>query len=155
MQIRIITIGHKTPLWVKAGFLEYQQRLSGEFQLELIELPLKNHGKLPELQAKKLEAEQLLKSVKPEDFCIALDEKGETCTTRVLAKHLEAWQLQYQTLHLLVGGPAGLSEACLLRAQFIWSLSPLTFPHHLVKIILAEQIYRGVSILKNHPYHRE
>ncbi len=155
MQIKLITLGHKTPSWVREGFVEYKQRLPNDFSLELIELPLKNHGKLPIDQAKKLEGELLLKEVKATDFCIALDEHGQELNTKTLAQKFTLWQQEYRCLCLLVGGPAGLSAECLTRANFTWSLSQLTFPHQMIKIMVSEQIYRASSILNNHPYHRE
>jgi 23S rRNA (pseudouridine1915-N3)-methyltransferase len=155
MQIKLITLGHKTPNWVKTGFQEYQQRLPAEFKLELLELPLKNHGKLPVEESKKLEGNLLLKAVKAQDFCIAMDEHGKELSTLILANKLEHWHNEYRNITILVGGPSGLSSECLKRANFIWSLSPLTFPHQLIKIIVAEQLYRAVSILNHHPYHRE
>lgn len=155
MLIRLITLGHKTPSWVKEGFNEYQQRLPHDFKLELIELPLKNHGKLPLEQTKKLESELLLKEVKSNEFCIALDEHGKELTTKSLAEKMSLWQQEYRSIAMIVGGPAGLAPECLKRANFTWSLSQLTFPHQMIKIMLAEQIYRAVTILQGHPYHRE
>lgn len=154
MELKLITLGHKTPTWIQEGFIEYQSRINQDFSLKLIELPLKNHGKLPQDQAKKLEGELLLKEVKLQDFCITLDEHGKELTTEALAKNLELWQREYRTISLLVGGPTGLSKECFERANFKWSLSQLTFPHQMIKIIIAEQMYRAISILKNHPYHR-
>lgn len=155
MQIKLITLGHKSPDWIKSGFTEYQQRMPSDFKLELLELPLKNHGKLPLEQAKKLEGNLLLKELKPQDLCIAMDEHGKELRTLDLANRLNSWRDEYRNITILVGGPSGLSSECLTRANFIWSLSQLTFPHQMVKVILAEQLYRAVAILNNHPYHRE
>ena len=144
--LKIISIGHKMPKWIREGFEEYQKRLTQPWKLELIELsPEKN---------KALEAKSILSKINPQDCCIALDPKGHSFSTEQLAQKLSHWQQEHHTICFLIGGADGLDQSCLDRAHYIASLSALTFPHQLVKVILAEQLYRAVSILNNHPYHR-
>lgn len=134
------------PAWIAEGFKDYQKRLMKPWQLDLIELPPQKN--------KMQEAALLLEKVDPQDFCVALDVQGRTLSTEALAEKLPLWQQEGRHLVFLIGGPTGMDEACFKRAQFSWSLSPLTFPHQLVKVLLAEQLYRGISILNGHPYHR-
>lgn len=134
------------PKWVAEGFAEYQKRLAKPWNLDLLELPAR--------ASKAEEAELILAKLQPQDFCIALEVGGQTLTTLDLAKKLEVWQGLGKGLVFVIGGADGLDEALLQRANFKWSLSPLTFPHQLVKVILSEQLYRAVMILQGHPYHR-
>ncbi len=134
------------PHWIREGFEEYQKRLLPPWKLELQELsPEKN---------KQAEGKALLSKIQPQDCCIALDPKGTALSTEKLAQKLTEWRQNHNTLCFLIGGADGLDQACLTRANSIVSLSELTFPHQLVKVIMAEQLYRAVSILNNHPYHR-
>ena len=134
------------PHWIKTGFTEYQKRLNAPWRLELIELP-------PE-KNKAAEAESLLSKVQAQDGCIALDPKGKSLTTEVFAAKLSQWQQSHQHLCFLIGGHEGLDQRCLDRAEAVIALSAFTFPHQLVKVIMAEQLYRAVSLLNHHPYHR-
>jgi len=145
--MKLITIGHKMPAWIAEGFTDYQKRLSKPWSLELIELPGKT---------KVQEGRLILEKLPAQAFCVALDVKGQTLSTEALAQKLELWQLDMESKEIcfVIGGADGLDETVLKRANFIWSLSALTFPHQLVKVILAEQLYRGVSVLNKHPYHR-
>lgn len=144
------------PGWVTEGFSDYAKRLPKECTLQLIEIPFAGkrdkHSDLPKLAAK--EAEHMLKHVAPQDHCIALEVTGKAYGTEHLATQLANWQQAGRDVALLVGGPEGLAPACLHRANQQWSLSPLTLPHPLVRIVVAEQLYRAWSILANHPYHR-
>ena len=155
MLIRILAIGNKMPAWVTQGYHEYAKRLSSPFSLELIEIPAEKRTKnsdIPRLVER--EGEKLLAASKSSHRIIALDVKGHSWTTEQLASRLDQWQHDGQNIDLLIGGPDGLSSACLQKAESKWSLSPLTLPHPLVRIILAEQLYRAWSILQGHPYHR-
>lgn len=145
--MKIITIGHKMPGWIAEGFTDYQKRLSKPWSLELIELPGKTTAQ---------EGRLILEKLPTQAFCVALDVKGQTLSTEALAQKLEQWQLDMDSKDIcfVIGGAEGLDKSVLKRANFVWSLSTLTFPHQLVKVILAEQLYRGVSILNGHPYHR-
>lgn len=156
MLIRLLAIGNKMPEWVSKGFNEYAKRLQSVFKLELIEFPAEKrtkHVNIPQLMIK--EGEKLLATVKPKNYLIVLDEKGELWTTKKVSHHLSRIQLEARDIDILIGGADGLSKACLDKAHVHWSLSPLTFPHPLVRILVAEQLYRAVSLLQNHPYHRE
>jgi 23S rRNA (pseudouridine1915-N3)-methyltransferase len=155
MKIRLLTITHKSPAWIQEGYEEYAKRLPVSCSLELIEIPAEKrsaHADLKRIMEK--EGEKMLSAIKPNHLVIALDVKGKSITTEQLAEQMANWQQQGRNIDLLVGGPEGLSPACRQKAEFAWSLSPLTFPHIIVKLIVAEQIYRAWSILNQHPYHR-
>ena len=127
-----------------------------ELKVEWRELPLARRGKDANAeQLKAREGEQILKAIPAGDRVIALDVRGKSQSTEALAKQLSEWQMSGDNYSLLIGGPDGLSQACLDRAERRWSLSELTLPHPLVRILLAEQLYRAWTITVNHPYHRE
>jgi 23S rRNA (pseudouridine1915-N3)-methyltransferase len=156
MLINIIAIGKNMPTWVNSGFREYAKRLAGDIKINLIEISPEKRTKNSDLEKiKKLEGEKLLATIPKNSLIIALDEHGKQWSTQQLAKTLQDWRENYAQVSLLIGGPEGLAETCLQRAQLKWSLSNLTFPHPLVRIIVAEQLYRAYSILMNHPYHRD
>ena len=156
MRISIITIGTKMPRWVDQGVEEYTVRMHREQRVEWKELPLAQRGKgsKPE-QLVEREGQQILKAIPSGDRVIALDVRGKALSTPQLAEQLSAWQMSGENYSLLIGGPDGLSRDCLDRAERRWSLSELTLPHPLVRILLAEQLYRAWTITVNHPYHRE
>jgi 23S rRNA (pseudouridine1915-N3)-methyltransferase len=156
MRISIITIGTRMPPWVSQGVEEYSKRMPRELRVEWKELPLAPRGKSssPE-QLKEKEGEQILRSIPAGDRVIALDVRGKALSTGQFARQLTDWQMSGDNYSLLIGGPDGLSQACLSRAERRWSLSELTMPHPLVRILLAEQLYRAWTITVNHPYHRE
>lgn len=156
MRISIITIGTRMPAWVNQGVEEYGKRMPRELKVEWKELPLapRNKSSNPE-QLKDKEGELILKAVPAGDRVIALDVRGKSLSTEQLAGQLSDWQMSGDNYSLLIGGPDGLSRACLQRAERRWSLSELTLPHPLVRILLAEQLYRAWTITVNHPYHRE
>ena len=156
MQLCIISIGHKLPTWVVDGFTNYAKRIHTPSKLTLIDIPLVKRSKASSVdQLKDKEAEQILKHLKPSDYCIALDERGSSLSTQALAKQLNIWQQDVKRLVFIIGGPDGLSNKVLSQTHYNWSLSKLTFPHPLVKVILIEQLYRAISINEGHPYHRE
>lgn len=156
MRISIVTIGTKMPAWVTQGVEEYGKRMPRELRLEWKELPLAPRGKGSQPgQLKEREGEQILRAIPQGDRVIALDVRGKSLSTEDLAQELAEWQMSGDNYSLLIGGPDGLSDACLQRAQRRWSLSDLTLPHPLVRILLAEQLYRAWTITVNHPYHRE
>ena len=156
MRISIITIGTKMPPWVIQGVDEYSKRMPRELRVEWKELPLAPRGKGSNAkQLKDKEGDQILKAIPAGDRVIALDVQGKSLSTRALAEQLSDWQMSGGNYSLLIGGPDGLSRACLERAERRWSLSALTLPHPLVRILLAEQLYRAWTITVNHPYHRE
>lgn len=155
MRIRLITVGSKMPKWVNEGYSEYQKRLNQDVQLELVEIPAGKRGKNADIKRiTDKEGEQVLAAIHPQEHVIALDVKGKRLTTEKMSERLNELMHNGQQIALLVGGPEGLSDACRNKAQEKWSLSDLTLPHPLVRIVIAEQIYRSWSLLKGHPYHR-
>lgn len=156
MQINLIAIGKNMPSWITEGFQEYAKRMPRDFVVHLIEIPSEKRTKqanLPNLL--KREGERILKAI-PEASSpiIALDVKGIEWSTEQLAKEMQVWHQENRQISLLIGGPEGLSSACLKKAEKTWSLSQLTFPHPLARILIAEQLYRAWSIFNHHPYHR-
>ncbi len=155
MNIYLLAVGNKMPDWVNKAYHEYAKRLNADCQLKLIEIAPGKRGKNADLARIKLqEGEKLLAAIPKGSLVIALEVKGRAWSTEELAKQLDGWLHSGQDIALLIGGPEGLSNACVARADVKWSLSPLTLPHPLVRVLLSEQIYRAYSILKNHPYHR-
>lgn len=156
MNIHLIAVGSRMPKWVSDAFSEYAKRLPNECSLKLIEIEAAKRQKNSSVaDLKKREAEKILAAIPTQSLIIALDVKGNQWSTEQLSKQLKNWMNEYKHVALLVGGPDGLDESCLTRAHLKWSLSALTFPHPLVRIIVAEQIYRAHSLMIGHPYHRE
>lgn len=154
MKITLITIGQKMPGWVAAGYAEYAGRLPGGM-LQLVELPLGQRPRGSDAgRALAEESTRMLKALPDSTRAIALDPRGRELSTEQLARRLDEWMQDGRDVALLVGGPDGLSADCLARCEARWSLSKLTFPHMLVRVVLAEQLYRAWTILQNHPYHR-
>ena len=155
MKIKLIAIGKQAHSWVEAAFHQYQKRLPPPFALQLIEIsPIKVAKHYEPAQIKQLEGEKILKSIATNDFVVGLDERGTLYSTEQLAQQWEYWQSLSRPLCFIIGGACGLSVPCKQRADSLWSLSPLTFPHLMVRVMLVEQLYRTWSILHNHPYHR-
>jgi 23S rRNA (pseudouridine1915-N3)-methyltransferase len=143
------------PGWVEAGYGEYAKRLRGDCTLQLVEIEPGHRGKGADLErARRDEGERLLKALPKGALPIALDERGEPWDTARLAAELSGWLAGGRDPALMVGGADGLAPECLARAERRWSLSALTFPHPLVRVILAEQLYRAWSLVQGHPYHR-
>lgn len=155
MRVHLIAVGEKMPGWVTQGYQEYAKRLPGECQLQLIEIPPGRRGKNHDIaRAIRDEGERMLAALPKSSRVIALDLRGQSWSTAQLAGQLQDWLAGGQDISLLVGGPEGLASACLARAEQSWSLGPLTLPHPLVRVLVAEQLYRAWSIVRNHPYHR-
>lgn len=155
MKIKLIAVGQKMPSWVTQGYQEYSRRLNQDCQLVLQEIPAVKRSKNSDLEKiREQEGEKILQSLGKGDRVIALEVKGKPWSTEQLAKQMQQWLAGGQDISLMVGGPEGMSDACRQRADQLWSLSPLTLPHPLVRVLLAEQLYRAWSITKNHPYHR-
>ncbi|MCB1678939.1 MAG: 23S rRNA (pseudouridine(1915)-N(3))-methyltransferase RlmH [Halioglobus sp.] len=155
MRLSIVAMGTRMPGWVEEGVREYARRMPRELQLDWREIPLARRG--GEVDAQRLcerEGDRLLRAVPEGDTVIALDVAGKALSTVQLAGELRAWQMSGDNYSLLIGGPEGLSAPCLARARWSWSLSALTLPHPLVRVLLAEQLYRAWTINVNHPYHR-
>ena len=155
MKIRILTITHKCPTWLQDGYREYKKRLPPQCALELIEIPAeKRYNNADIKRITEREGSKMLSLIDERHHVIALDVKGKPWSTEQLSSEMEKWLQSGKNIDLLVGGPEGLAGECLERAHEKWSLSPLTFPHILVRLIVAEQVYRAFSILQGHPYHR-
>jgi len=155
MNIYLLAVGNKMPDWVNKAYHEYAKRLTADCCLKLIEIAPGKRGKKADLvRIKQQEGEKILSAIPRGSLVVALEVKGRSWSTRELSGQLDGWLHSGQDIALLIGGPEGLSEACITRADVKWSLSPLTLPHPLVRVLLSEQIYRAYSILKNHPYHR-
>jgi 23S rRNA (pseudouridine1915-N3)-methyltransferase len=155
MRIHLLSVGTRMAGWVEAGFAEYARRLPSECRLRLVEIPPVARGKGEDsARGVRKEGERLLASIPPQARTLALEVRGRLLSTEEVARELGGWLQGGRDVALLLGGPDGLDPACLERAESCWSLSPLTFPHPLVRVIVAEQIYRAWSLLHNHPYHR-
>ncbi len=155
MNIHLISIGNRMPKWVEAGFTEYAKRMPAECGLKLVEIDPGHRGKGADIaRTVRDEGERMLKAIPKGCLVIALEIKGKSWSTEQLADKLAGWMKSGSDLALLVGGPEGLADACRDRADMFWSLSPLTMPHPLVRVVLAEQLYRAWSLMCNHPYHR-
>ncbi len=155
MKLKIIAVGGKMPGWVEEGYQQYARRLPSVWKLELVSLSLGARGKGRDTQrAIASEGEAILRQIQPRDYVVALDVKGRTWSTEMLAEQMAGWQLAGRDVSLLIGGPDGLAPDCLARADIRWSLSPLTLPHPLVRILLVEQLYRAWTIDVGHPYHK-
>jgi 23S rRNA (pseudouridine1915-N3)-methyltransferase len=142
VKIRLIAAGTRLPDWIDAGVAEYAKRFGRGLRFELVEIPLAR------------EAERMRAALGRSDYVVALEVGGRAMDTPALAQWLSARMAGGKDLALLVGGPDGLDEGLSRQADFRWSLSPLTFPHALVRVLVAEQLYRAHSLLLGHPYHR-
>lgn len=155
MQIHLVAVGNRMPTWVTEGFQDYAKRLPRECELVLREIAPGKRGKNADLaRIREEEGERILASLSRDDQVIALEVGGKPWDTVQLSNQVKDWMRDGRRIALMVGGPEGLSDACRARANQLWSLSPLTLPHPIVRIIVAEQIYRAWSLLNNHPYHR-
>lgn len=155
MLIRLIAVGNKMPDWVTAGYEEYAKRLPAGYTLKLVEITPEKRGKQADInRITEKEGEKILATIKPGNLIVALDVQGQSWSTEQLATSVQTWHSENRDVDLLVGGPDGLAPACVQKAHLKWSLSRLTLPHPLVRIVVAEQLYRAWSILQNHPYHR-
>lgn len=155
MQIQLLAVGNRMPDWVQAGYDEYAKRLPRECELVLKEIAPGKRAKNSDIaRIVKDEGERLLAAVTRDTHIVTLDIPGKAWSTEQLAEALKRWLESGQNIALMVGGPEGLSSAAKASAHESWSLSTLTLPHPLVRVIVAEQLYRAWSILHNHPYHR-
>lgn len=155
MRLHLIAVGQRMPDWVEQGFREYARRMPPDCPLQLHEINAGKRGKGADLKRlREQEGERVLAAIPKGAWVIALEVGGRSWSTETLAGQLDGWRQQGRDVALLVGGPEGLAEACRQRADQLWSLSPLTLPHPLVRVVVAEQLYRAWTILSNHPYHR-
>jgi len=153
MQFNIISVGKCRDKSINALCDEYSKRLGAYAKTSLVELP---HGKGSVSEIKSKEAESILSKVKPNSFVIALDEKGKKLSTKKFAEFIEQKSVMgFSSFDVIIGGAEGLDDSVRSRANLILSFSDLTFPHMMVRVILLEQLYRVMSLINNHPYHRE
>jgi 23S rRNA (pseudouridine1915-N3)-methyltransferase len=156
MRITLYAVGNKMPTWVSQGFNEYSRRFPRDVSFHLVEIPPGKRGKNADIsRILEKEGEQMLAAIPKGNRIVTLEVTGHYWTTPQLAEQLQKWQLDSRDVALLVGGPEGLAPACIQASEQKWSLSPLTLPHPMVRVILAESLYRAWSINNNHPYHRE
>ncbi len=154
MKIHLLAIGKGMPAWVETAYHEYAKRMPVDYRLELIDIPaLKRSNNASITKITQLETAALLAKVPKYHHVIALERRGIAISSHELAKHLQHHHDQSQDLSILIGGPEGL-DLTMISTYEQWSLSNLTMPHPLVRVILAEQLYRATCILKDHPYHR-
>ena len=156
MKLLILAVGNKMPSWITEGFNEYAKRMPREASITLIEIKpeARNSGKTA-AQIMEAEATRIRAALPAGAFCIALDEHGVTPTTKQLTQQMKDWMQQGQDVAFVIGGADGLHESIKHQAQHLMALSAFTLPHGMVRVILAEQLYRAHSLMHNHPYHRE
>ncbi|MCC5881637.1 MAG: 23S rRNA (pseudouridine(1915)-N(3))-methyltransferase RlmH [Halomonas sp.] len=155
MKIRLLAVGTRMPGWVNEGVEEYRKRLPRDFSLEIEEIAPGQRGKNADTaKAVALEAKRIRERLRGDELIVALEVGGRPWSTQRLAEEAEGWRLEGRDVVLLVGGPDGLAPELSATADRCWSLSPLTLPHPLVRVLLAEQLYRAWTLLVGHPYHR-
>ena len=156
MRVSILSVGHKMPAWIQEGFQEYARRMPPEIRVDLVELKPEERGAGRSTdRAKTLEGERILAALPNGAALVALDERGKGVSTQGLSVMLSEWMRDGSHPAFVIGGADGLSDAVRSRADKIVSLSTLTLPHGLARVLLAEQLYRAWTILARHPYHRE
>ena len=155
MRLRLIAVGTRMPGWVAAGVAEYQPRLPREWRYEIVEVPVASRaGNADIAKLRDAEGEKMLKQIPEGAHVVALDERGALHTTAEWAASLQRWNREHKEVALLIGGPDGLASTCLARARDQWSLSKLTLPHGMVRVVVTEALYRAASLNAGHPYHR-
>ncbi|ATC94089.1 23S rRNA (pseudouridine(1915)-N(3))-methyltransferase RlmH [Pseudoalteromonas tunicata] len=156
MKIQLIAVGTKMPSWVETGYLEYQRRFPKDMSLELVEITAGKRGKNADIKRiLQIEGEKTLAAIPKGNRIVTLEVTGQPWDTHQLASQMQKWQLDGRDISLLIGGPEGLATECIAVSEQKWSLSNLTLPHPLVRIVVAESLYRAWSLNNNHPYHRE
>lgn len=155
MIIHILAVGTKMPSWVTQGVDEYLRRMPSECQVKIVELPLGQRVKSKNIKQAMLQEEKSILAAIPNNaLVIAMEVKAKIWSTELLSEKMQDWMQSGKDVALLVGGPDGMTQTCINKAVDKWSLSNLTLPHPLVRIVLAEQLYRGLMVIKNHPYHK-
>lgn len=155
MKIRLLAVGSRMPAWVETGVEEYCKRLPREMPFEIVEIAAGVRGKNADVsRAIQAEGDRMLEKLRDQEHIVALEVQGASWSTEQLAERLGTWRQEGQDIALVVGGPEGLDPRVVARARQSWSLSALTLPHPLVRVVLAEQFYRAWSLLAGHPYHR-
>lgn len=156
MHIRLIAVSDRQPAWVGDAFDEYAKRLPGQwrFRLDVVSTARRSGDQSGAGKAVETEGSKVLRQLKPSEQVVLLDETGQEYTSAGLASQLQNWQSAGSDLTFVIGGPDGVSAACRERANSRWSLSLLTLPHGLARVVLVEQLYRAGTLLQGHPYHR-
>jgi 23S rRNA (pseudouridine1915-N3)-methyltransferase len=155
VRIRLVAVGQRMPAWISDGYSDYTRRLKPRLPVELVEIPAGKRGSGDAVRAMAEEGRGILAALRPQDHVVALDEHGKQRSSIELSRWLAQRMQAGDDLDFLIGGADGFAPEVLARAQERWSLSPLTLPHALVRVVFAEQIYRAVTLLDGHPYHRE
>lgn len=156
MKLLIVAVGHKMPAWVNEGYTEYAKRMPREARIELVEIkPEKRAGGKTKEQVHEAEHQRIAAALPVNCELVALDERGQEWSTLELAEALKGWMQGGRDVAFVIGGADGLHPEVKRRAGRLWSLARLTLPHGLVRVVLAEQLYRAVTVIQNHPYHRD
>ena len=155
MRINLITIGKKMPNWINLGIEHYQKQLPSYYNFKITSLDSQSRKSSSAKNSKNLESKLLLKAASESTLLIAFDELGKQQTSKQISKSIENWQLEGESVALIIGGADGLSSEIKQKCHQLWGLSNLTMTHSMARLIVVEQIYRGYSLLNNHPYHRE
>nr|WP_227839867.1 MULTISPECIES: 23S rRNA (pseudouridine(1915)-N(3))-methyltransferase RlmH [Raoultella] len=153
--MQLVAVGTKMPDWVQTGFSEYLRRFPKDMPFELLEIPAGKRGKNADIKRILEKEGEMMLAAAGKNRIVTLDIPGKPWDTPQVARELERWKQDGRDVSLLIGGPEGLSPACKAAAEQSWSLSTLTLPHPLVRVLVAESLYRAWSITTNHPYHRE
>ena len=156
MQIDLIAVGKRIPSWIETGMKEYTKRLPKHINFKLIEITPADRSKKNNAENYKQKEEgSIHAAINPDSLIIALDERGKSVSSQILAVQLQNWIDEQQHISIIIGGADGLSDAIKIKANQIWSLSGMTLPHGIVRVMMVEQLYRAWTITQNHPYHRE
>lgn len=154
MRLRVLAVGGKMPLWVEQGVAEYTRRMPKEISVEWLNVPLAKRGTGSADSYRRQEAEFIQSKLNHDDDLVVLEVQGREISTEKIAKRFAEWQMQGRRVCIAIGGPDGLHQSVLSRASEQWSFGRITLPHPLVRVILAEQLYRAWSLQSGHPYHR-
>lgn len=155
MKVRLLVIGTRPDDWVREAVALYLARMPAHLKPELVDIPLSTRSSAGDpVVAKAKEGQRILQRLKPGDHVVALDERGRGWSSTELAREVDRWQNHQPSVALVIGGPEGLATEVLERANQTWSLSAMTFPHGLARVIVVEQLYRAWTILQGHPYHK-
>jgi len=154
VHLRLLAVGDRQPAWVDEACRRFSGRFPSHWKFGIETIPTVRRGKAGR-SAADAEVDIILQKIRPAEALILLDERGTALTSRGVAKALSQWQNDGRDVAFVIGGPDGVNDACRERADFIWSLSPLTLPHGLARVVFTEQIYRAWSLNSGHPYHRD
>ena len=154
MRLRVLAVGQKMPAWVDQGVEEYARRMPREISVEWLDIPPAKRGSATREKYRVQEAEAIEAKLSGKDYVVALDICGKAVSTELIAERFDQWQMQGEQISIVIGGPDGLHPNILKGAKERWSLGQVTLPHPLVRVILAEQLYRAWSVQAGHPYHR-